>query len=194
MQILLDTAECCNAASRCCHPLTISSPVGNQMWPGCHVCLFRPWWTADKWTRIGRHWHKSLPAVLVSVRFCDAAWRLVLKPSGDSSLSLWNSEDALVSLFPHWGAALSPWGNDIMRISMPTLCLISIVNAAHTLHFGPVMVVLWAALRVWQSIMSAQRFPCCRVQFIVRLLSWFDWSVTRTNDRWWYEKLEASVS
>lgn len=43
-----------------------------------------------------------------------------------------------------------------MRISMPTLCLISIVNAAHTLHFGPVMVALWAALKIWQSIMSAQ--------------------------------------
>lgn len=52
MQILLDTAEGCNAAAHRCHPLTISSPMGNQMWPACHVCLFRPWWTADKWTRI----------------------------------------------------------------------------------------------------------------------------------------------
>lgn len=70
--------------------------------------------------------------------------------------------------FPSWSAALGPRGNDIMRISMPTLCLISIVNAAHTLHFGPVMVALWAALRIWQSIMSAQwcRFSsrCCLLQ------------------------------
>lgn len=64
MQIALDTAECCNAASRCCHPLTISSPMGNQMWPVCHVCLFRPWWTADKWTRIADADTESLPAVL----------------------------------------------------------------------------------------------------------------------------------
>lgn len=70
--------------------------------------------------------------------------------------SLRSGEDALVSLLPSWSAALGPQGNDIMRIPMPTLCLISIVNAAHTLHFGPVMVALWAALRIWQSIMSAQ--------------------------------------
>lgn len=39
---------------------------------------------------------------------------------------------------------------------MSTLCLISIVNAAHTLHFGAVMAALWAVFLILQSIMLAQ--------------------------------------
>lgn len=46
-----------------------------------------------------RHRHRSLPTVLVCMRVWKAIWRLVLKPNCYSSLSLWNSEDALVSLF-----------------------------------------------------------------------------------------------
>ena len=159
MQILLDTAEGCNAASHRCHPLTISSPVGNQMWPACHVCLFRPWWTADKWTRIADTDTNLSPLCCSPFAFFwKAIWRLVLKPNCYSSCLFLRERGARMLTspsFPSWSAALSPRGNDIMRISMPTLCLISIVNAAHTLHFGPVMVALWAALRIWQSIMSA---------------------------------------
>lgn len=175
MQILLDTAEGCNAAAHRCHPLTISSPMGNQMWPACHVCLFRPWWTADKWTRIAdtdtnlsplccslfAFFFKSHLEIGVETKLLLVSSCLFLRERKGRRMRTSPS-------FPSWSAALSPRGNDIMRISMPTLCLISIVNAAHTLHFGPVMVALWAALRIWQSIMSAQwcRFSsrCCLLQ------------------------------
>lgn len=172
MQIALDTAECCNAAaSHCCHPLTISSPVGNQMWPVCHVCLFRPWWTADKWTRIADTDIKISPRCVGSLfaferPFGDWCWnqtvtRLCLR--GTARIHLSPSS-------PTESAALGPQGNDIMRFSMPTLRLISIVNAAHTLHFGPVMVALWAALKMWQSIMFAQ---CAASLFTAASCNWF---------------------
>lgn len=173
MQILLDTAEGCNAAAHRCHPLTISSPMGNQMWPACHVCLFRPWWTADKWTRIADTDTNLSPLCCSLFAFF---FKSHLEIGVETKLLLVLSFFARAKgrrmrtspSFPSWSAALSPRGNDIMRISMPTLCLISIVNAAHTLHFGPVMVALWAALRIWQSIMSAQwcRFSsrCCLLQ------------------------------
>lgn len=95
-----------------------------------------------------RHRHKNLSTCVVSLSllkghseigvetklfliYVSAEWRKRLSHS--------RLADALPS-------ALG--GNDIMRISVSTLCLISIVNAAHTLHFGPVMAALWPALQI----------------------------------------------
>lgn len=159
MQIALDMVECCNAASHCCHPLTISAPMGNQMWPTCHARLFCPWWTADKWTTIADTDTEILPTCVASLELLKGHLEIGVETQTVPHLCLGRIEETLVSFPSGWCSALSPGGNDIMRLSMSTLCLISIVNAAHTLHFGPVMAALWAALKIWQSIMSAQSAP-----------------------------------
>ena len=118
MQILLDMAECCNAASLCCHPLTILSPLGNQMWPRVPWLPVSPVVSSRQMNQNRTYRHKSLPAVFAFEKsFADWFWN----QNCYSFLSFQSSKDALVSLVPRRISGLSPEGADIMRSSMLTL-------------------------------------------------------------------------
>ena len=89
-----------------------------------------------------RHRHKNLPTCVACLLLLKGhseigaetkLFLIYVSAKQRKHLSLPRLADALPS-------ALG--GKDIMRISTSTLCLISIVNAAHTLHFGPVISAL----------------------------------------------------